>query len=489
MAIAFNEIPTNFRVPFTFIEFDSTQAVVGPAILEGHLLVFGQMASSGTATPGAVTSVTSVEQSSGLFGASSMLHRSLIKLFQNNNTTKVSVLPLADPSTGVRATATLTFSGTSTENGNIILYIAGRRVAVNVLSGQTATQVAAAVSTAIVADKLIPFVSIASGGAVTLTHQHRGVIGNEEDIRLGFYPNEKELPAGITLAIAKQGNGAGMPDIATAISSLPDEFYTEIVFPYTDNAAVTLIENEAARRWGPTIQKDVQVYSASNAAYSALQTFGNARNSKHSTFIGCVGSPNSAYEWAAALAAVASFNLQIDPARPLQTLELKGVLPPEEASRFSIQERNLLLYDGITTYNVDQANRVHLERVITTYQQDAFGEPDTAYLDVNTLATLRYLRYDFRTYFQSRYPRHKLADDNARVEAGQATITPSVAKAEAIARAYDWVSLGLIENLDAFKNALIVERDVANRNALNFQLAPDLGNQYRSGRVKVAFKV
>jgi hypothetical protein len=47
-------------------------------------------------------------------------------------------------------------------------------------------------------------------------------------------------------------------------------------------------------------------------------------------------------EFAAAVAAVAAYYAQIDPARPFQTLPLVGVLPPAQADQFTLAERNLI---------------------------------------------------------------------------------------------------------------------------------------------------
>jgi phage tail sheath gpL-like len=74
---------------------------------------------------------------------------------------------------------------------------------------------------------------------------------------------------------------------------------------------------------------------------------------------------------AAVLAAVCEFSGAIDPARPFQTLALPGVLPPAQADRFTRQERDLLLRDGISTFTVDQGGNVLIERVVTTYQTNA----------------------------------------------------------------------------------------------------------------------
>ena len=124
---------------------------------------------------------------------------------------------------------------------------------------------------------------------------------------------------------------------------------------------------------------------------------------------------------------------------------------------------------------------------MTTYQKNAYGAPDTAYLDVNTVLTLGYLRYDMRTFWLNKYPRHKLANDGTRYGAGQAIMTPKVAKAEVVNRFRMWEEQGLVEGFDQFKDDLIVERNGSDPNRLDILMSPDLVNQLRVTGVQIAF--
>ncbi|MNT90133.1 hypothetical protein D3C72_2309740 [compost metagenome] len=51
-------------------------------------------------------------------------------------------------------------------------------------------------------------------------------------------------------------------------------------------------------------------------------------------------------------------------------------------------ERNLHLFDGVATHNVDAGGNVCIEREITTYRVNSFGDADTSYLDITSPATL-----------------------------------------------------------------------------------------------------
>ncbi|EOU0924532.1 phage tail sheath C-terminal domain-containing protein, partial [Escherichia coli] len=136
--------------------------------------------------------------------------------------------------------------------------------------------------------------------------------------------------------------------------------------------------------------------------------------------------------------------------------------------------RNSLLYTGMSTVTVAAADVVQIERQVTMYRQNAYGESDPSYLDVETIYTLSYLRYSLRTFITQRFPRHKLADNGTPVRPGQNIVTPEIMTLQLIALGEEWVELGLVENLDTFKKNLLVERNTKDRNRLDVMCTPDL---------------
>lgn len=488
MPISFNEIPTTIRVPFVYVEFDNTRAVQGPALMPYKNLVIGQRLAAGTVAALVPTRVTSAAQAKTYFGAGSMLAHILERQLQNNDFTETWAVALDDEAAGVKATGTITVGGVVAA-GTIYLYIAGRRLTIGVSAGDALADVAAAIQAAIAADTNLPVTAAVDGvddTQVNLSAQHKGVFGDDIDIRHSYYDGEG-LPTGLTLTIVAMANGAANPDITDVWPVIGDEHYNVITMPYTDAANLTALETELADRWGPLRMIEGMAFSAATGTHSELGTLGDSRNSPHLSIMNAAGSPTPPYEWAGAVAGVASYHGNIDPARPFQTLTLKGVMAPKQENRFTLQENNLLLYDGIATHMVDAGGVVHVQRLITTYKQNAQGAEDISYLDVNTPMTLAYLRYDFRNYILRKYPRHKLANDGTRYGVGQAVITPKVGKAEAIARFRIWEELGLVENIDQFKNDMICERNAGDPNRLDWMLPPDLVNQFRVGGVQIGF--
>jgi phage tail sheath gpL-like len=143
----------------------------------------------------------------------------------------------------------------------------------------------------------------------------------------------------------------------------------------------------------------------------------------------------------------------------------------------------------MATQRVDANNNLMIARESMMYQRNVYGIPDDAFELGTTLHTLAKLFRNQRQAITSKYPRHKLADDGTRYGVGQAIVTPSVIRAELVAEyAVDEYN-GLVENLNAYKQNLIVERDPNNPNRVNVIYPPDLVNQMRIFAVLAQFRL
>lgn len=489
MSISFNQVPTTGRVPFLYAEFNSSNASQGASLKVYHALMMGQMLAAGTALPNVPIVVTSEAQALTLFGQGSMLHSMVRKYFKNNQVNELTVLPQSDNGAGVAAVGTLTVTGPATASGTLALYIAGKIVSVAVTSGDSANTIAAAISAAINLVLYLPVTAGVASAVVTLTARHKGLLGNGIDVRLNYYSSDV-TPAGVGVTIVAMGvttAGTTAPSLSTSIANMTEKQFDVIIFPYTDSASLVAIEAELDDRWGPIRQNDGHVFTAKDDTVSNLGTFGTGRNSKHVTCFGTYKYPNPNYEVAAACGAVACQYLEQDPARPLQTLTVVDLLAPAPINDFKMSERNILLHDGIATLKIASDSSVQLERAITMYQLNSAGAVDVAYLDVNTLMTLSYIRWDFRNYMLTKYARYKLGNDGKLYGPGQAIMTPKLGRTEAINRFRIWEELGLVENGDQFKRDLIVERNAGDTNRLDFMLPPDLMNQLMIMGVQIGF--
>ncbi|MBA1445880.1 MAG: phage tail sheath subtilisin-like domain-containing protein [Chromatiales bacterium] len=490
MTVSFNDIPSTIRVPLVYVEFDNARAVQGTPGIEHKMLVIGQKHSSGLADAGVPIRITSVSQAEEAFGRTSMLAEMFTTLKAANRYIESWAIPLADAS-GLQAAGKITITGNATDTGTLAVYIAGHQVLLGVTAGNSNNTMASALAVAINAIDRVPVLATVDGtnlNEVILTCNWKGETGNGIDIRFNYYQGEL-YPAGVTVSITAMAGGTINPDISSAITAMGDEWWNTLVMPYTDTANLNALRDELNDRWGPTRMIDGQAYTAFKGTHAATGTFGNGRNDHLVSCMGTGESPTPPYIWAVVNAGIAAASISIDPARPLQTLPLTGILPPKIEDRWTMEERNLLLYDGISTFNVNAGGQVQIERQITTYQKNSFGLADPSYLDVNTPATLSYIRYATRARITQKFPRYKLADDGTRVGPGQAIVTPSVIRDELLALFRELEEKGLVENFDQYKTDLLVERNADDPNRVDVLSSPDLVNQFRIFAEKIQFIV
>ena len=491
MSISFNFIPSALRLPGVYVEFDNSLANnAGPQF---KLLVIGQRLAAGSVAEGVPVQVTSPSQAEDYFGRGSMLAEQIIALKAANQFMDTYAIALDENGAGVAATGTITVTGAATSAGTLALYIAGKQVQVAVAAADDPTAVATAIAAAVTADTSLPVTAGSALGVVTLTSRWKGETGNDIDVRLNYY--DEQTPKGIAVAIVAMGgvvSGTTNPAVSTAIAAMGDEWFNWIVMPFNDTANLVLLETELDSRYGPLRQIGARAFAAFRGNHAATVTHGDGRNNPHVTTMGTNTSPTPPYIWAAVNAVVAASALAIDPARPLQTLKLTGVLPPSIADRWVDSERNLLLFDGIASYKVGSDGSVMIERQITMYQVNAADLPDDSYLDINVPETLERIRFRQRVLFSSKYPRHKLADDDARVSAGQAVMQPKIAKGELLGLYDSMESDGWVQDYAGYKATMVVMVGDGvgggDRNRLNIQDSPKLVGQYRVHAQQTQFR-
>lgn len=492
MSISFDQVSSTLRLPFVAVEFNASQAQQGPALLAYRALLIGQKLAAGSAVADTVVRCTSVDQAIELAGRGSMLHRMAKGWFASNKSTELWLGVLADDPAGVAATGTIEVLTAATADGTLALYLGGERITVGVSAGDAVADIATAIAAAINANLDLPVTAAAALGVVTLTFRHKGLVGNSYDVRYNFRDDDA-LPAGVTLTITAMGSvvaGTTNPSLTNLIAAMANLWFHVWAHPYTDATNLGAIETELASRAGPMRSMDGQAITSLAGTFSALTTLGSARNSQYSEIWAQPSAkpltPPS--EFAAEVAGKMALAASADPARPVQTLALSHTIAPAEVDLFTNDERNLLLFDGISTTKRAAGAVVQLERAITTYQKSPSGADDTAYLDATTPLTLLYLRYSFRVRFQTKYPRHKLADDGTRVGSGQAVMTPKLGKAEAISWFREMEELGLVEGFEQFKRDLQCVRG-ADPNRLEFLLPPDLINQLVVTAAQIQFRL
>ncbi len=473
-SVSFANIPSNLRVPFFYAEFDASKAASSQPVQ--RTLIIGQATAAVPATP-SPEFVTSLGWAQGAFGAGSQLAGMIAAYRANDTVGEVWALPLPDASGATAASGTVAVVGTATANGTLFLYIGGTLVKVGVAAGQTATQIAtnavaainaAVTTTAVDAALTLPVTASAAAGTVTLAANNKGTLG-AVPLALNWRGAKggETTPAGISVTITQMAGGATDPNLASIATWLGTREFDFVVCPYSDTASLgymTALMNDASGRWSYAAQIYGHVFSARVDTVANLLTLGSGLNDQHLTVFGFNAlSPTPA--WLRLAARVGSIvpSIKAQPNRPLQTLLAYGVLGEDASNDISFSNKQSLLSAGIAL-DVPGTSGPQVLRVVTTYQTNAYGQSDTAYLDAETLflcmAVVRHLKAAITTAL----PRALLADDGTRLPTTPdndtpVIVTPSIIKSILVADYIVMEGLNYVERDDLFASGLIVQRN------------------------------
>jgi phage tail sheath gpL-like len=500
MPISFANIPANIKVPLYWVEVDPSMA--GLPTINLRALMVGVKIDAGDAPPDIPLPIGSQAQADAAFGEGSELSRMFKAFFANNFANEVWGLPVAEPVGAAAATGTVDITDVPQAAGTIHLYISGEHVPVNVSTTDTTATIAQAITDAVNGDPTLPVtaaVSAAGGSGVDLTAVFKSINGNEISVSLNYYGSRggEQTPVGLGITLPATGfltGGTGTPSFDNAILNIGEEPFEYVAMPYTDSDSLFDWDQEFGftdqGRWGWQRELFGHVFSAKRGSYADLLLFADQYNSGVESIMAFeVASPSPSFEWAAGYAAKAQRALINDPARPLQALTLNQIKAAQIHQRFDFVELNSLASTGLAIQKIGGDNQPMIAREQTTYQVNQYGQPDDAYELVTTLATLAKLLRNQKHAITSKFPRHKLADDGTKFGPGQAIVTPGIIKAELVSEYQQDMYNGLVENLAAFKQYLIVERDPNDPNRANVLYPPDLINQLRIFAVLAQFRL
>ena len=482
MAIGFSNIPADIRVPLFYAEMDNSAANTASSAMR-RLIVAQVNNDAAGENIGGLVLVPSLGLAKSIGGPGSMLAAMYEAWRKVDPVGEVWCLPLQNDE-GVAATATVTVTGAATESGLLNLYVGGVRVQATVTAAATPTVAAAALAVKINATEDLPVSAVAAAGVVTLTCKWKGESGNDINLQLNRLgrTNGEVTPAGLTIVLTKMSQGAGVPDQVDALAALGDEPFEFLCVPWTDTNTLDAWKgamDDSVGRWSWAKQLFGHVYSAKRGTLGTLVAAGQVRNDQHVTIQAMeAGVPQPFWVQSASLAARTAVFISADASRPTQSGSLPGLDPAPASERFTLTERQSLLSYGIATAYYE-GGYVRIQRSITTYQKNAYGQADNSYLDSETMHQSAFIIRRMQSVITSKYGRHKLANDGTRFGAGQPIVTPSTIRGELIAQ-YTLLELeGHVENAELFAQHLIVERDSNDPNRVNVLFPPDYINGLR----------
>lgn len=454
--IAFDNIPASIRKPGKYFEFNTKLAV---RTLPGNLqrtLIVGQRIAAGTVAAGVVVDIFSDSEAATYFGQGSQLHLMCRAAIKANPYLALQAIAMDDAGAGVLASSTVTLTGPATKAGVLTVKVAGKPVQIAIAATDTATAIGAALAAQVALQPDLPVTAAANAGVVTLTAKNKGAQGNNINIEA------ETTAAGTTVAVVAMASGATDPTLATALATVFGAGHNIIISAYNDQTNLTALRTHLDSVSGPLEQRGCIGIHAHTGTLANATTLAGTING------GRISAPNfkvpeQPCELAAAYGAVVAS--EEDPARPLNLLELKGITAPQIADRLGRVEQENALYNGVTPLEVGPGEKVQIVRAITTYILDPQGIPDISLLDLTTIRTLDYVRRACRERISLRFPREKLSERTA-----------AKVRSELLDVLYKLEELEIVEQVEANKDGLIVERDLQDPKRLDAKIPCDVVN-------------
>lgn len=439
------------EVPGIYLRFNNSLAKGDPS--QPHRVVLiGTKLSGGSAGSNVPKQVNSGAEADGFWGQGSMLAEMCKAFIAQRSKIELWGVGISEDSEGTAAAGEIGISGTSTAAGELVLLVAGVRVRVPVANDTAAATVVDDVVAKIDGMPTLPVDASDGATKVTLTVKWKGASGSFVDVRLD--PAFK-VPAGLTVTITEPTSGATDPEIDTALAALGNTQYHTVAIGYVDATNLGHLDDFLRPRWGETVKTEGHGFAAHTGSYSDLTTLAGSLNSEFTTICGPGASPTPPWLWAAAVAAVDARETVRDVNAGREGLVLEGVRPPAQEDEFSHDQLDTLLANGISTFVADANGRAQIQKLVTTYTEDADGFEDESYHLATTMRTLSRLRFDL-IVLRSRYKGWKVARDETLGTIPN-VMTPTKLRNALIGLYEKWRARGIVQLIDEFAADLIVE--------------------------------
>jgi phage tail sheath gpL-like len=456
-----NLLSLNFLVPFVAHKIDWSRSVRGLRGMPRRVLLIGHKLATGSAQANTVVECSTETDAIALAGEGSML-LAMWRAAKANAGLGLPIDVIAVPplgsGTAASSTIVVTNSGATVQvAGEVMVYIAGKRIAIGANVADTAATVATKLIAAINAETTIPVTAAATANAaeVRLTAKWAGPSGNDIDVRSTHYADDL-LPLGLTLTIPAMSGGAGNPDITAALAAASDYRATEIAMAFTDSANMIAIEAEQELRWSHNNMRDGQVITVVRGTEAQCKTWLASRNSRQVHTIPVTGDMTSPWVTAAMAAAAIETSATTDPAVPYTDIVLTGYLGPRRGQHWTLDQQAALLIAGGSPLAIAQDGTGAMLRVVTNYTMAASGADDPSTRELAWVKTMSYYRWFTVTEYATKYRGFKLAEYVTEPIPGQKIMTKELVEEIQIGNYMTLMNAGIVQNLAHYKESLVL---------------------------------
>lgn len=331
--------------------------------------------------------ITSASQAAARYGYMSPLHMAALKCLPTGGggvPCTVTCFPVEEAASSAAEKLTIAVTGTATSNATHTVVVNGNRSIegqtynFSVVSGDTATTTKGKIRDAINNVLFSPVTAAIVSTTLSAEAKWYGVSGGDILIRIETNGND----AGITYAVSEATAGAGLPDIADALTAFGTTWYTDVILGWdlseTDYTDALNAFNGVPDEDNPTGRYIPQQF------IPLVAYFGTKDNDPTSltdampsecTVVPCVAplSESMPVEIAASWCRAFTGVNQNDPTRSIINTQLTGVTLPVEGDIPAMQEyatRDAYVKLGCSTIIINQSNRWAAQDMVTTYHPE-----------------------------------------------------------------------------------------------------------------------
>lgn len=451
--IQLSEIPESTRKPGVYFEFNTKLARNSLPTNQQRVLIYGQRLASGWTPALKIVDVFNDKDAAVYFGAGSIAHRMVISAIQANPNAQISVIAVDDHASGQGAQWRIDFLATPQSSpGVLVVEIGNESVNVALEVGMNGGDIARAIIGAISGRPDLPVTasgsdsSAVSTGYVCFFAKNKGAAGRQ--IRIAVV-TRYSTGASSTVRLTTQ-TGDLDPDLRPAYAAAFGASHEIRVCPFATKEALLAFRSHLEELGSPMEQRDAIGIAGTPGTLAAATTIAGNINCRIMSLGWYNKSKCTDGEIAAGYAVVMAG--EEHPARPLDTLEIKGLDIIDQEDQPGRKEQENALHNGVTPIVVGPGNRAQIVRAISTYLVDAQNIPDDSCLDITVLRTLHYFRKACRQAIAKRFPRELLSDK-----------TPPKVRTVLLEVAYKCEEMEILQSIDEHKDKLIVQKHERNK--------------------------
>jgi len=464
--VVLTEVQDGIVVPGVYGEQDFSQAAAGLPSGARKVIIIAQRIAAGTVAEKTVYRPFSDAEVAAKSGIGSVAHLMARAAFKRNPQVDLSIVTLDDNAGGVAAQGTFTFTGPATSAGTVRIFIGDQYVDVAIAAGDSATDIATAVKAAVNAKADFPATADNVAGVLTTTAKNKGKCGNE--IGLGY---QLSGAAGVTCTIVAMANGAADPNIADATDLLVGAKYDIYCTSLNDQPSLQSLRTHLNSISGPVAPKSAIAIYATTGAYASATSLANAVNvlreaAPWAPYTAATQKKTPSF-MVAAIGAAAEVGRKIG--TPTKNLDMTGVSAPDIADRPPWGQLQGAISNGVSPIVMGPGEKPQLIRMPTTYTSDANSQP--VLVDLFKVTCMDAVRDALIANISAMAP-DKIREKDEDHPLSTLDICKNIAKHTAYqCQKADWLT-----GVNQVENYFIVERDVQNRQQINYKVPSPVGD-------------